>query len=225
MNQDVKVTCHNKPFPYSYVENVYSDKELELIWKELDYYQSQKDLFFSADANMSAGAKLAGVSLKKNNGFFMQEVYSSARHSPLIKATGGLFGPQLFQQRESHLFDEFHPMMKGFLLSYYEDGDYYQSHKDQDVASIVIWLWKEPKQFEGGNFSFTEYPDLKIENRHNCAVMFPGYIKHQVNTVKMEEENLGCGLGRYSCTLFLDHLVEQPQQQQPLNPNYQVGNR
>ena len=84
MNQDVKVTCHNKPF-HTVVENVYSDEELELIWKELDYYQSQKDMFFSADANMSAGAKLAGVSLKKNSGFFMQEVYSSARHSPLIK--------------------------------------------------------------------------------------------------------------------------------------------
>ena len=53
--------------------------------------------------------------------------------------------------------------MKGFLLSYYEDGDYYQSHKDQDVASIVIWLWKEPKQFEEVTFHLLNIQISKLK--------------------------------------------------------------
>ena len=38
-----------------------------------------------------------------------------------------------------------------------DDGCYYLPHHDNSVVSIISWLWKEPKCFEGGDFVFEDY--------------------------------------------------------------------
>ena len=46
VNHDLKITHSNTPFPHVYVENMYNDEELEQIFAELDYYQSNKETYF-----------------------------------------------------------------------------------------------------------------------------------------------------------------------------------
>ena len=48
MNPNAKVTAYNKPLPYVYIENMYTEKELGLIYQELDFYKQTKILFLLA---------------------------------------------------------------------------------------------------------------------------------------------------------------------------------
>ena len=52
--------------------------------------------------------------------------------------------------------------MNALLVSHYEGGDHYKPHPDESIGSMVIWLYKEPKQFTGGEFIFTDYPDVEF---------------------------------------------------------------
>ena len=91
------------------------------------------------------------------------------------------------------------------LLSYYDDGAYYLPHHDNTVVSIISWLWKEPKRFEGGDFVFEDYK-LTIKCKHNSAVAFPGTTLHGVTPITMEDQYKDEGLGRYSLSHFLNFV-------------------
>ena len=219
MNPNAKVTAYNKPLPYVYIENMYTEKELGLIYQELDFYQANKDTFLTRDTEATKGARDAkGQHQKKNGGFFMQDIYQSGV-SPIVRFTSGIFGPKVFQHESNYFFNEFAPMMSGFLVSYYEDKDYYKPHRDLDVATMCIWIWKEPKKFSGGEFSFSDFPEVKFETANNCAIMFPGQYRHQVNPIKMDKEAAyEEGMGRYSFTLFFEHMKNRREEQPNRGP-------
>ena len=40
----MKITSHTDPFPFLYIENLYTEEELRLIFTELDYYQSNQKI-------------------------------------------------------------------------------------------------------------------------------------------------------------------------------------
>ena len=208
MNPDIKITSHNSPFPYVYLQNIFSETEMQLIYNELDFYQQSKSVFFQKNSNSTFGATNSeGVNLKNNGGFFMNSLWREIK-SPIGRFTCSLFRDEVFNHNDNHFFKNFAPKMQALLVSYYESKDYYKPHRDLTVASLVIWLWKEPKKFSGGEFNFTDFPNLKLKTANNCAVLFPGQYEHHVNPVKMtngfSDNNLD-GYGRYSFTLFLDH--------------------
>ena len=86
------------------------------------------------------------------------------------------------------------------FLSYYEDGDYFKPHEDKCKITILNWMYKEPKRFEGGELVFTDY-NKTIQLESNKAIIFPGKIKHEVNTTSMNEKFKG--MGRWCITHFL----------------------
>ena len=69
------------------------------------------------------------------------------------------------------------------LLNYYDDNDFYDTHTDFSVYTMVVMLCKEPKRFMGGDFHLTDI-DTKIEFQHNRIVFFPSFAGHKVDTVK-----------------------------------------
>ena len=85
----------------------------------------------------------------------------------------------------------------------YDDGCYYLPHHDNTVVSIISWLWKEPKCFEGGDFVFEDYK-MTLKCKYNSAVAFPGTTRHGVTPIKMEDQYKDLGLGRYSLSHFLN---------------------
>ena len=195
---------HNSPFPYVYFENMYSNDALAEICDELDFYSRNRQRYFFT-SKTGAATDDEGISLKENKAFFLQNLINPQAQdsSACAKYTlDHLANPKAFPV-ESKYFNRFRPECSGFLISYYTNGDYYHAHSDDSVASLVVWIYKEPKKFEGGEFIFTDYPEVKIPTNNNCAVMFPGRIRHQVNEVKMEENDNG--FGRYSLTIFLDN--------------------
>ena len=193
---------HNSPFPYLYFENIYSNDELVEIYDELDFYTRNRHRYFSNTTEPATDDE--GISLKQNKSYFVPILNPQALNSSACAkyTLDHLSHPKAFPV-DSKFFSRWKPACSGFLISYYTNGDYYHAHTDVDVASLVVWIYKEPKKFEGGEFIFPDYPEVKIPTNNNCAIMFPGRIRHQVNEIKMAENDNG--FGRYSFTVFLDH--------------------
>ena len=67
---------------------------------------------------------------------------------------------------------------------------------------MLLWIFKEPKPFTGGDLIFTDY-DYTVECKNNSGIIFPGPIKHEVPPIE--------GDGRYTITLFTG--LDQPKQE------------
>ena len=81
------------------------------------------------------------------------------------------------------------------FISTYGDGDYYESHKDIAVISIMYWMWREPKTFEGGDLRFPKY-DIDVPLKRNMLMIIPSSIEHQVTPITS-------GMGRWCVVKFL----------------------
>jgi Rps23 Pro-64 3,4-dihydroxylase Tpa1-like proline 4-hydroxylase len=89
------------------------------------------------------------------------------------------------------------------FVAYYENSDYYRSHRDIAVISVMYWLWEEPKSFEGGNVHLTDY-DIEIPLERNQLMIMPSSTHHAVDEIKMIRgvDKLS-GMGRYCVVRFL----------------------
>ncbi len=197
----MKVHSHTEPFPFLFIEDLYTEEELRLIWCELDYYQSNK---YILDANTNPSLTDDGKPRTKKQGNFVDNVFQLREYSNILNLSRKVLEPGLICRSE-HLFQwkYFQPDVDHSLLSYYDDGGYYLPHHDNTVVSVISWLWKEPKCFEGGDFVFEDYK-MTVKCKNNSAVAFPGTTRHGVTPIKMEDQHKDLGLGRYSLSHFLN---------------------
>lgn len=192
-------TINQHPFPYIHVKNFYTEEELNLIWIELNFFQSNPETFKSENTN---GAKdKDGKLLKKNRGIFLDEMYNDRFRSVsnILNCNRKLFN---ILNVDNWFFKNIDVDKDTTLLSYYENSDYYYPHKDNTVATACTWFFKEPKKFKGGDFCFPEY-NIEIPVENNSLVIFPGHMIHAVTKIEMEEGN--SGYGRYCMSQFLNY--------------------
>ena len=83
------------------------------------------------------------------------------------------------------------------LLSYYEDNDHYDAHHDVFLWTNLIWMVREPRLFDGGDFKLNE-PDVEIKLKNNRAVFFPSCYLHSVSPIKFHTQPKEIGYGRYT---------------------------
>lgn len=197
----MKIHVNKDPFPFIFIEELYTEDELTLIWKELDYYQSNS---YILDANTSPSLTEDGESRTKKRGNFVDNVFQRREYSNILTLSRKIFQPGLICRSE-HIFEwkYLSPDVDDTLLSYYDDGGYYLPHHDNTVISAISWLWKEPKRFEGGDFVFEDY-NMTLKCKNNSAVAFPGITLHGVTPIKMEDQYKDEGLGRYSLSHFFN---------------------
>ena len=132
--------------------------------------------------------------MKNNSGMFLPS------NSTLTKLTRKqLFSQDLFNQIGCPWWC--HSWSKqntpSFLLSKYNYNDFYAPHFDYAMFTALVWLYKKPKPFKGGNLIFSDYA-ITIECRSNCGVIFFGTQKHEVTPVE--------GSGRYTLSMFTQCL-------------------
>jgi Rps23 Pro-64 3,4-dihydroxylase Tpa1-like proline 4-hydroxylase len=188
-------------FPYVIVDDFYSDEELSEIWKEVEFLSS-KDKLLGPERTVSA-TYLDGEFKKKNIGDFIDDLYYDRETSNILKLNRKIFDYNFFEELEKLDFS-FSFIKKSTkdntLLSYYDDGDYYKPHADGFMFTGVFLLYKEPKQFEGGELIFTEQ-NIKIECKNNRFILFPSSVRHEVAEVKMKTKDPW--MGRYSITSLI----------------------
>lgn len=197
----MKLIPHTFPIPFLEFQNFYNIEELLLIWDELEYLKpelrSPKESRGAYDDN--------GVQLKLNRSVFLDNIYPNNRQSSKILS----LSPKFYTEEINDELIKLHPFYGLYsscnwdhtLISYYEEGNYYKRHKDISVLTSTIFLYKEPKSFEGGEFVFSDF-NYKIEIKNNCGLIMPSCIYHHVNTIR--------GEGRFSITNFAS-----------INPNVQ----
>jgi len=190
----MKLFPRKKPFPYLIVKNLYSDSELKYIWRELDFLISSR-ILVGPEFTASATCEKTGEILKKNSGVFLDDVYTNRDYSNILTLNSKSF--------QKEIIDEFAKLSFGYeslkttnhdrtLISYYENNDSYKSHVDEAFFTFLTWFYKEPKQYIGGELTFTNY-DHTIESENNCLVIFPSFIRHEVSKISMIEDKPGHG--------------------------------
>lgn len=181
------------------IDNFYSPKEQEDIWEELDYHL---DSFY---LDKEGCAQDGDIPLANLSRIYLDELYRNKRdHSNILTHYS-----KILSKRNLKKYAKITPSGRTLevtnidwsQVSYYEDGNNYAEHFDQFMHSCLIWFFREPKKFTGGDLTFTETGEV-VSCKHNRMLLFPSYLMHKVDTVNMAEKDLGQGLGRYCLTHF-----------------------
>jgi len=192
-----------KPFPFLMIRDFYDPEELNEILLELDWLTK---------SNVLLPAEYIGTSIDQNNlplkqahGIFLDQFYNSRDESFILNVS--------LKTQIQEIYDEMTKLSFGYesincvnergtLISYYENSDYYLPHRDESAFTGLTWFFKEPKSFTGGNLTFTDY-DYTINIENNMFVLFPSFVRHEVDEIKMPTNSQNfSGLGRYCLSQF-----------------------
>jgi 2OG-Fe(II) oxygenase superfamily len=189
-----KAYFFTEPVPHCIIRNYYTPEEMQLIWEELDFLKGK--LLPPEQTGTAVGPD--GKPRKKNKGAFVDDLYTRRELSNILRLNRKISSPDVTQRilGQNWFYNYLKPSDRlgdRTLISYYEDGDYYEPHTDSAMVTAISYHWKEPCQFEGGDLFFGNYR-VPIEN--NCLLIFPSCTEHEVKPVR--------GHGRYALTQFIN---------------------
>jgi hypothetical protein len=190
---DMIITSIDTPFPFLQVNDLYKSDELELIWKELDFLTHPNKLVHGSYTNPEVDSK--GQLLKNNRVHYLDAIYKVRNISSILTLNQKVFMPEIIEPFCNLSFG--YSTIKfcntyDTQLGYYENSDYYQAHRDSACFTALTWLYKEPKQFSGGDLTFTEY-DYKINIKNNMMILFPSFVMHEVDKIIMNNPEFNHG--------------------------------
>ena len=198
-------------FPLVVIDNFYNEQDMEEIWDELNFLCHPRKMKRPEDTGGAREVDSDGSMKQKksNKGIFLSDAYTNQFISNIVPCTERLFENNfaLFKNHPSWWFQNINLPSSTVLFSYYENGDFYKAHADEFVATMLVWFYKEPKKFEGGDLEFPDYETAdgipKVEVRNNRILIFPSIIRHAVTPISMNEEDMGKKLGRFCMTFGL----------------------
>lgn len=191
--------------PIVVIDDFYDEKELSLIWLELDFLTNATKL--QPPTETYGAVDKQNNQLKSNHGVFLEDIYRDRKYSNILTLNRKMFSPDI-----SKILVSVSPEFKYIeninydvtLLSYYENNDFYKGHRDKSVLSYIYWCNKEPKQFTGGDLQFEEL-NQAIRYKNNRLIVFPSHYIHVVSNVEMQEKDVSnkfSTFGRYSLSTF-----------------------
>tara|TARA_R100000664_G_C2758306_1_gene147070 strand:- start:547 stop:1170 length:624 start_codon:yes stop_codon:yes gene_type:complete len=202
MRQEVKGVDKNSMFPFIVADNWYSPEEEQLIWKELDFYYRPQNL----ESSTLNSAMENHEALSNSWRIYPMSIFNREylKFSTIISSVKKYLNPKF-----SSFVKDCMPQGVQFLdatkiqnmISYYDHNQEYKPHHDTAQFTSLIWFYKQPKQFTGGDFVLTQ-PNQTIKCKHNRMIFFPSYYIHSVTPVSISPENRNTGLGRFTITNF-----------------------
>ncbi len=203
-NWIVKKFDKNPTYPFIVVDNWYTPEEEEGVWSELNLFSHMTDIHRAEDTIVAR--EKDGTSKGYSYRWYTNNFYHSDNFDrmPIERCLYKVRGEEF-----RDLIDFCVPYKRSFgvsnrnanLISYYESNDYYDAHFDSFSWTHLVWFYKEPKKFDGGEFVLDE-PGVTVKCKHNRAILFPCPYLHRVTPIKMKEEGLPFGHGRWTITHF-----------------------
>jgi len=202
---NMHVHYFDEEFPYIIVDNTYNEHELDLIWEELNFLCYRDKL--ESNAKIAGSATRDDGSPKKNNMcIFLDSAYGNRKFSNILKVNRKFFddGMSIIKNHPNWFFSQFVCNRDTSLISYYENSNYYESHHDECIVTILTWFYKEPKKFNGGDINLHfEDKTIKIQCLNNRSLIIPSMINHSVDEIEMLEDDMNKKLGRICMSQFL----------------------
>lgn len=184
------------PCEYLLFDNVCTLENLNKCFNEAKLVESA----FEEPSKTGSAKTDCGKLKKQNNGVFLNKIYTPdfASHSPISISLGNIFemakGRQYTALSQMNHFK--HIAGYNILLSAYKNNDYYESHQDNSVLTILFWFGDSDNK--GGDLVFTDF-NHTISFASNRALVFPSYYQHEVTKVETNKQ----GYVRYSATALL----------------------
>ena len=199
---------HNPIPQHLVIDNWYSEDELQRVWKELEFY-THDDKFESAIESGNIATNEKDQHLGEQKRIHLDQMYTNdARRTNLSDI---LHFSTKVQSKDFHeAIKKCSPMFSRTflqtnltysLLSYYEENDHYKPHHDTFLWTCLIWMVREPRLFDGGDFTLNE-PNIRVKLKNNRMVMFPSCFLHSVSPIKFHTKPKEIGYGRYTITHF-----------------------
>tara|TARA_B100000482_G_C12518603_1_gene263529 strand:+ start:65 stop:670 length:606 start_codon:yes stop_codon:yes gene_type:complete len=190
---------HQKPIPYMLVKNYFSEDDIEHMFRELK--------FLTPKMEFQDGTNLPTKDHKKNVQINLDKLYENRDTSNILNVMNKIYNDgELISNLEiaSWFYEVWgYTNNDNTFVAYYENTDYYKTHRDIAVISMMYWLWEEPKSFTGGNLHLTDY-DIEIPIERNQLMIMPSSTRHAVDPVKMiKQTDKLSGMGRYCIVRFL----------------------
>ena len=191
--------------PHIIIDNWFTEKELKCVWHELEYYNIRRNVI---KANKAEDTAQDHKGRAKSNAFriYIDQYYTRTGRdiSPInycmYKQRSKQFKEIVINAMPLHAESFCHTNSDSTMISYYDTGKYYKPHIDSTHFTCLIWLFKEPKQFKGGDLKLIPAKET-IECVSNRMIFFPSYLKHQVNKLSSNNK-IPFGQGRYCITHF-----------------------
>jgi Rps23 Pro-64 3,4-dihydroxylase Tpa1-like proline 4-hydroxylase len=200
---------HKSTPNYLVYDDFFNKEEMSKIWTELTFLTSPEKMLTPEKTGSALDKE--GRILKKNSAIFLESFYGDRNMSYISTITNKVFDKQIADDliMVGGLFDFIKVTNVEYnFLSYYENNDYYDFHRDTSIFTALMWLNKEPKKFEGGDLVFNELNET-IEYKSNRLVIFPSFYYHAVTPIKMIDNYVPFGGdGRYTMTKFISINME-----------------
>ena len=179
-----------EPFPHVLLEDYFNEGEMISIMDELKKLNPH---LLPPKSTGTAIHESTGRPLKYNSGLFLDQAMPN---SEIIQFTKYHMYQELVEQIDCPWWVSQWKMNnhQGWMLSRYADGQYYNAHVDRSQFTLLLWLYKEPKPFTGGDLVFPDYDNYTIPCNNNTGIIFYGPLRHEVPPIK--------GNGRYTVTCF-----------------------
>ena len=185
---DVQCVQH-KNLCYAVIDNMYSNKEIEQINKELSFLETIKQVSDSGNA-----ATYKNKVLKTGSGVFVDTVYADRSYSSILKLNRRLFSKdKLGKLTEGNCFFDhiFECTEDTTLVNFYNNHEKYDAHKDFSAITSVTFF--KIGDFSGGQLMFSDY-GIEIDPVVGRTVVFPGCVRHEAKPVV-------CDPGSYRVTM------------------------
>ncbi len=185
--------------PIVILKNIIKDKYILVMLKEIEQI-IVNNLLEDASSSTSAISDLKRI--KNNRGLFIDDYYNERRDESDILNVHQIVNTILLDELENkhQLFRYFSATNShNTLLSVYTNSNSYFEHFDRSVITAITYLWNQPKKFTGGNLLFNEY-DIQYEPELGDVVVFPGFVRHEVSEVQMNNDDPLHG--RYAISQF-----------------------
>jgi len=192
----MKITSYRTPVEYIVIDDFLPDDVQNQFLIECENLIKK-----SSDVDKSA-LDPEGNILRKGSCCFLDRMFLDRSDSYILSN----FRKYLYSEQISNTIFDIDTIMQYWTLtnsdwtmvSYYENSDYYKPHKDMSLFTSLIWLNREPKQFDGGDLTFTSH-NHTIKYKNNRCVIFPSVTTHEVSEIKMKDN---CENGRFCITVF-----------------------
>ena len=199
----MKIQNYDEAFPYIIIDDYYDEEELRMIWEELEFLSYPHKM---RKTSVEGGAPFEnGELVKKNFSRYIDLIYNYRELSNILNVNRKLFADdyRIFRQHPHWFFQNLYINDDFTQVAYYEDDDEYKEHRDYASVTALTWLYKQPKQFTGGDL-YIGPEKIKIDCVHNRTFIMPSMIEHSVNQISMNPEHTGQDKrqGRYVISQF-----------------------